>query len=162
MSSTARVVAGAAITLLTTELNSLANNASATSSVNGSSGVFDNSSGMAGDGSIVGDVELTIGGALGGTPAAGYGLSIWFLRSFDGTTFEGYAPGTTSTAPLNRQADVIFNFGGQGTPNSPAIIPDVAMPVGHFKALAWSNGAGVSLPSSGNSLKILPKATTVG
>ncbi len=161
MSSTARVVAGTPFNLLTTELNSLANNAVAVSSVAGASGVLDNSASAAGDGSIVGDVELTLA-ALGGTPTAGYGLSVWFLRSFDGTTFEGYTSGTTSTAPLNRPPDLVFSFGGQATPNSPIIAPDVAMPVGHFKALAWSNGSGVALGATGNSLKILPKATTVG
>ena len=75
------------VTVMTTELNALANNANIISSVGGTSGVFTQTSfGNA----IWAEVEFIAGGAF--TPTAGGYLCAWWLFSEAGSTFEKQVP----------------------------------------------------------------------
>lgn len=85
-----------AITVMTTELNNLANGSSALSSVNGSSGVFNSTSFAQ---AVWADIFLNIGGPnLAGTLAAGANVAGWFLPSPDGTVYE-WSQGNTIAPP---------------------------------------------------------------
>lgn len=86
--------------LMTTELNTLTNGSSATSSVGGTSGVFTQSSQGSG---IWGFAHFKSGGAV--TPTAGGYIAGWFLYSPDaGSTFEF----TVSNTDLPRNPDFII------------------------------------------------------
>lgn len=82
----------AALTLLSTELNGLAIAALALSSAGGSSGVFTNANTLQ---AILGVPFLILGGAVE-VPATRPTVSLWFLESPDGSTFE--SPGRSTGA----------------------------------------------------------------
>jgi hypothetical protein len=155
MSTTTKQSASTGSHVLTSELNTLANNTAGISSVNGSSGVFDNTPTGTFGGSIYGDLRLILG-TLSGSPSSGFGLSVWFLASTDGgATYEGFTTGSTSTPPSTRPPDAVFTFGSTTTPPTPVQVRALSLPAGLFKIGYWSNGAGVSLASSGNTLDLM-------
>lgn len=136
-----------AVTLMTTELNSVANAGTAVSSVGGTSGVFNNSNFAQG---MIGNVYLTLG-AIASAVAAGGNIAGWWLESPDaGTTYEN----TVSGAALARPPDFIlpvpattitagWNFAGVMV-RVPALVTKVFI----------QNNLGQTLASSGNTIKI--------
>ena len=166
-SSTVRIAPGTKVDLLTTELNTLANN-TVVFAGGSSPTTFDNTVGGTNqDGSLLYDAFQTLGGALSGTPTVNYGISVWLLRTIDGgSTFEASTTAngsTSSTAPVvHRSPDFVFTWAGLSSPPTLMALPDLSMPSGKFRVLAWSNGAGVSMPSANNKISITPKLTTVG
>lgn len=139
------------LTVLSTELNSLANAATALSSVGGSSGVFSNTN--TGQG-MVGFAQLNLG-AVASALAAGACLSAWFLESLDGgSTFEN----TVSGAALARAPDIIIPLpattitAGWKYNSQPIRIPAVPF-------MLWvQNNSGQTWASSSNTLKLAPYA----
>jgi hypothetical protein len=97
------------VTVMTTELNTLANGNSAVSSVGGTSGVFTQTT----FGNCVwAEIELVAGGAF--TPGAGGYIAGWWLFSEAGATFEK----TVSNIDLARSPDLTI----------PLFMPPVTLP----------------------------------
>lgn len=138
--------------LQSTELNTLANGNTATSSVGGTSGVYtQTSTGQAPQG----EVWFSAGGAF--TPTAGGYLAGWFLRSSDGgTTFER----VVANNDLPRAPDFVIPLFASAYASG-----DLAFAAGVTVLLPWEsfkvllrNNSGVALPASGNHLKLGPVA----
>lgn len=133
--------------LLSTELNSLANNNSVVSSVGGSSGVFSQSNTA---NAIFGSVWLVSGGSF--DPSGDRVLRGWFLRSVDGgTTFER----AVSNTEQPRAPDFIIPLfdSAYSSGNIAYASPEVRLPWEPFKVMLF-NASGVTLPSSGNLVKL--------
>lgn len=126
---------GPVITLMTTELESLAAAAVIVSSVNGTSGVFTNSNTSQ---AIWGVCTYNTGnaGAIT-TPGAGANLAGWFLTSLDGSTFE------LTTAAPPRPPDFIIPLQATTTANSQTFnaVGLVLIPAVNFKVLIQNNAA---------------------
>lgn len=136
----------ASVTLLSTELNSLANNAGVVSSVGGTSGVFNNAVGTTNmDGNPRGKLEFLMGGTVTALTAGG-AIQVWFLLSVDGTNFEN---GT----PPPRNPDVVIPLGALTT--AQRVTRRCSVPVGKFKVYAVNAATGQAMPSSGNTLTLL-------
>jgi hypothetical protein len=89
-----------AASLMTTELQSLANNAVIISSVGGTSGVFNNSFTAQ---SVLADLFFNVDNpGIGIALTAGAVLSGWWLTSYDGSTFE------SQTVAAARAADFVI------------------------------------------------------
>lgn len=131
-------------TLLSTELNSLANNATTAAGP-----AFDNTQGATGDGYTLCDVQLTTG-TVSGAFTAGSTIDLWLLGSQDGSTYED---GSNTVTP-NRLPDVSFPV--RAVTGAQKIIRRVELPWGKFKALALNNGTGQTLNASGNTIIIRP------
>jgi hypothetical protein len=129
--------------LLSTELNSLANNTNCTPS-----SALNNIQGESGkEGYPRGKVELLLA-AYSGTPTANTGVSVWFLRAPDGTNYED---GSSSVTPA-RPPDVFIPV--RAVASGPQrVVKECWFPVGLFKALARNEGTGISFASSGNTLR---------
>lgn len=149
------------VTVLSTELNTLASGAAAPSTVGGSSGVFsqNNFGGSAGAGGYVwATAWFKAGGAAGGTPAVGAVINCWFLNSTDGgTTFEETDATPSTTVPaLPRSADFQISF-----PASALIANHIyfangysfRLPAGSYKLLC-QNMIGQALNASGNTIVV--------
>lgn len=144
--------------LLTTELNSLAAGASATSSVGGSSGVFSQTNWA---NCSFGSIYFTCGGAF--TPAVGDSLSGWFLLSTDGgTTFETVVVTPSTTVPaLARAPDFTIALD-----NAAFASGNIRWCQGRFVQTPWesckvilqNNCASAALPATGNLIKLGPVA----
>jgi hypothetical protein len=137
------------LTLLSTELNSLAGSGAViVSSVGGSSGVFTNSNtGQA----IWGEVFFNAGTA-GGTCPVGSNISLWFLTSTNGTTFE-----PTAAVPA-RSPDVIIPLPNTTLNATYKAQGLVQLPALNFKVLAQNNCGANALASSGNTITVAPMA----
>ena len=132
---------GTVVSLLTTELNSLANNATTSA---GSAQT--NTVGTANlDGYVRGKLELVLA-AYTGTPTAGSALLVWFLKTIDGTNYED-----TASA---RNPDLVIPIGAVAS-GPQRIIKECWMPVGTWKPIAKNSGTGISFAASGNTLKAL-------
>jgi hypothetical protein len=142
MASTEKYLLGSQTSLLTTELNSLANNTTALGST------FDNTQGQTGDGYTLCDLELVC--TFGTSPTAYTAISFWFILSQDGTNYED---GDNSTTPA-RMPDAVFPL--RAVTSAQRIIRRVVMPQGKWKPLAKNDGTGQSLAASGNTVKIRP------
>ena len=143
-----------ATTVLSTDLNSLANLALVVST-GGTSGVFNNT--IAGGGTVVAagfeycDVQLH-NAAPGGAFNANSSIDIWFLRSIDGgSTFEDGSSSITPTRPPDASLGLQADSSAHTTCK-----PDIKLPPGYFKVLAKNNASGQSLASSGNTVIIFP------
>lgn len=134
---------GTNTSLMTTELNSLANNALAAAS-----GSFSNVVGGAGDGAPLAYVELVV--TFGTAPAANAGVSLWLLARPDGTNFED---GSSSVTPA-RAPDVVFPLRAVTTAQRVARL--VQLPPGVLSPLIKNDGTGQAFASSSNTLKLLP------
>lgn len=143
MATTQKYLLLSQTTVMSTELNSLANNALA---VGGTP--FDNTAGQTGDGSVLCDVELVV--TFGTGPNATSGLSIWFLGTQDGTNYED---GSSSVAPA-RNADLFIPV--RSVTTAQRIMRRAVLPPGKFEVLAKNDGTGQSMASSGNTIKIRP------
>ena len=139
MATTQKWTRGTADTILTTELNSLANN----TNVVKSTAVAPTSS----EYTMV-EVELYV--TFGSTPTANTAVSVWFLREIDGTNYED----GSSTVTPTRNPDVVF--GVRATTNPQRIIKTCLLPPGNFKPLVRNEGTGQAFASSGNTVKIRP------
>lgn len=142
---------GSPVTLLSTELNSLASSATAgaISSVGGASGVFNNTFGGGGlGGYTLGQFELVLGSPAGSLTAF-TAASIWFLTEVDGTDYED---GGASVIPA-RRPDVIIPVRAVGT--AQRIIIVAYMPPSNWFALL-SQSTGQTWAASGNTLKVTP------
>lgn len=127
--------------LLTTGLNSLANNGLA---VSGAITITDS-------GHILADVTLVV--TYGSAPTANTGCSIWFLRETDGTNYED---GDASTTPA-RAPDLVIPL--RAVTTAQRIIRKCVLPPGTFKALLKNDGTGQAMAASGNTLKLKPFTT---
>ena len=132
-------------TLLSTELNSLANNAAAL-------GVeFDNAVGLWLRASFI----LTV--TFGSNPTAGNTCDLYLIPTLDGTSYgdytsgaSGYAPGTSYVGGFPLQAKTTIQrlplgIGQQGA---------IELPPSKFKVLLI-NKSGVAFPSSGSTVQML-------
>lgn len=142
MATVEKWLLGTQTSLLTTGLNSLANNARAISAA------FDNTIGQTGDGYTLCDVELVV--TYGTAPTANTGCSVWFLGSQDGTNYED---GDASTTPA-RAPDVVFPL--RAVTTAQRIIRRVWLPWGLMKVLLINDGTGQAMAASGNTLKVRP------
>lgn len=141
-----------ATTLLTTEMNSLANNATALSSVGGSSGVFTNSSTAQG---MMGEIYLTLG-AIGSGLSNGACLPGWFLVSPDGgSTFENVVSGSAMARPPDFVVPLPATTITAGWVYKSASF--VMIPALEYKVFV-QNLSGQSFAASGNTIKIAPYA----
>ena len=134
---------GTQTSLLTTGLNSLANNALAIS------GAFDNTQTTgAGAGYTLCDVELVA--TYGSAPTANTAVAVWFLGSQDGTNYED---GDASITPA-RMPDVVFPV--RAVTTAQRIIRRAWLPWGLLKALLKNDGTGQAMAASNNTLKVRP------
>jgi hypothetical protein len=139
MATTQKWTRGTTDTLLSTELNSLANNNNAVKS---------SSVTLSTESYVLADVELRV--QFGGTPTANTAISVWFLREVDGTNYED---GGASVTP-SRNPDVVIPV--RATSNAQRIIKSCVLPGGTFIPLIRNDGTGQSFAASGNTLKIKP------
>lgn len=137
---------GTAVNLLTTELNSLANNSNTApgSEINNAVGQTNL------DGYVRAKAELYLA-AYSGTPTSGTGVSVWFLKSIDGGT--NYEDGGSSVTPA-RQPDLVFQVRNLAS-GPQRIVKECLVPVGKFKGMARNDGMGITFASSNNTIKIV-------
>lgn len=137
----------APFSVLTTELNALASAGVATSSVNGTSGVFSQTT--TGN-STFGRCWITLGAALGGAAAAGANFSIWFLTSTDGgTTFE-----SQTVSPPPRSPDIIIPVGANAYgANAVLMSPPRQNLWAESVKIILQNNTGQAMGASGNVMK---------
>lgn len=141
-----QVEQGTAVSLLTTELNSLATN---TMSAAGS--VVDNVVGGTNlDGYVRGKVEVVLA-AYTGTPAVSSAVYLWFLKTIDGGS--NYEDGSSSLQPA-RTPDVVVPVGAVAS-GPQRVVVECWVPVGKFKPIASNAGTGLTLAASGNTVKVL-------
>jgi len=137
---------GTAVSLLTTELNSLANNTmcsagSAVDNVQATSNL---------NGYVRAKLELVLA-TYSGTPAASTGVSVWFLKTVDGGS--NYEDGSSSVTPA-RVPDVVIPV--RAVASGPQrVVRECWVPVGLWKPIAKNDGTGISFAASGNTLKLL-------
>lgn len=131
---------GTAQNLLTTELNSLANNSNA---------VHASSVTITSAGFLRAELEFLF--TFGVAPTANTSLLVWLLREEDGTNFED---GSASVTPT-RTPDAIFTV--RAVTTAQRVIVPIDMPPGSIlRPLVRNSGTGQSLASSGNVLSIRP------
>lgn len=133
---------GSSATVLTTELNSMANNAKVISSG------LDNTSGLY----LFDDVEWAHA-STGFTPTAGAVIELYIIRGYvDGTS--NYEDGDASTDPPASNLVGVFNIRAT-TSAQRHILRQIPIPPSLFKYLVI-NKTGGTLPSSSNTLKRVP------
>jgi hypothetical protein len=143
MTTTEEYVLGSQTTILSTELNSLANNGTALTN-----SAFDNTQGQICNGYTLCDLELYA--TYGTAPTANTGVSLWFLQTQDGTNYED---GSNSVTPA-RLPDCVFPLRAGTT--AQRIIRRVFLAWDKFTPLVQNNGTGQAMASSGNTVKIRP------
>lgn len=142
MATVEKFLLGSQASLLTTELNSLANNGTAIGSA------YDNTVGSTGDGYSLCDVELVA--QYGTSPTANTGVNLWFLMSEDGTLYED---GDNTLTPA-RLPDAVFPL--RAVTTAQRIVRRIMMPWGKFKPLAKNDGTGQAMAATNNTVKIRP------
>jgi hypothetical protein len=138
MATPTTYLSGTIATLLSTELNALANNASVLggSAYSGAGGYL--------------QAEVEFAGTFAANPTANTGIAVWFLRAIDGTNFED---GSATVTP-GRGPDVVLSVtAGQAATRSAR---RCVLPAGPFNVLAKNDGTGQALTATGHTLKILP------
>lgn len=153
MATTQKYLIGTTVTLLSTELNSLASSAGLTagaiSSVGGTSGQFNNTPGGGSlDGYAFGRFELVLA-APGGTLASNTAANIWLLGTVDGTNFEDGGAAVASS----RRPDLVIPVRAVSTAQRVSVI--APLPPGNFFVLLSQN-TGQTWNASGNTLKVSP------
>lgn len=146
MPTTQKQLVNSVVDLLTTELNSLANNTmcAAGSAVNNVSGGTTDA-----DGYVRGSVQLTLA-TYSGTPTAYTGVCLWFLKSVDGGST--YEDGSSSVTPA-RPPDLVIPV--RNVSSGPQVITRQCwVPAGYWKPIAKNDGTGITFAASGNSIKI--------
>lgn len=143
MATSFRYEPGAIQSLLTTELNSLANTNAAIASA------YDNSA--AGNQFFWADFELVV--TYGTAPSAGATVDIYLLEAPDGTN---YADGTSGASPVVVSTHYAGSFPLRAvTTLQRIVIRGVPLTPIPFKA-QLVNGSGQAMAASGNTLKMLP------
>ncbi len=138
-----KLLLGAQASLLTTGLNSLANNGLAAAAA------FDNTIGQTGDGYTLCDLELVV--TYGTAPAASTGCAVWFCRAQDGTNYEdGYDASLTPGRP----PDLVLPL--RAVTTAQRIVVEALLPPGKFTAVLKNDGTGQSMAATANTLKIRP------
>lgn len=136
---------GTAVTLLSTELNSVPNN-----TMSSTSSAFTNTQGTSNwDGYQRGKLELYLA-TYSGTPTAGTGFSVWFLKTLDGTNYEEGVAGNTPA----RRPDVVLPLRALAS-GPQRVTVECFVPVGTIKVIAKNDGTGLTFAASGNTLKLL-------
>jgi hypothetical protein len=130
-------LSGTIATLIDTGLNALANNALAAGSAY-----------TAGGGYLLAELELVV--TYGTAPTASTGVSVWLLRSIDGTNTED---GSSSVTPA-RAPDVVFPL--RAVTTAQRIVRRVVIPPGNWTPLLKNDGTGQAFAATGNTLKVLP------
>ena len=126
------------VSAMTTELNSLANNARAISSALG---------GDASHAALLGDWELVV--TFGTSPTLDAAVDLYLVPAVDGTN---YADGDASIRPAPNLYVGSF-YVRNVTSEQRMAVRDVPMPPGLYKALIL-NGSGQAFPASGSTLKV--------
>ncbi len=139
MATTQKWSRGTADTVMSSELNSLANNSNA---------VKASAVALSTTGYIMAEAELVV--TFGSTPTANTAVSVWFLREIDGSNYED---GTASVTP-SRNPDLVLPI--RATTNAQRIIKQCVLPAGDFKPLVRNEGTGQAFASTGNTLKLRP------
>ncbi|OGT59912.1 MAG: hypothetical protein A3E01_10740 [Gammaproteobacteria bacterium RIFCSPHIGHO2_12_FULL_63_22] len=139
-----KLLLASSTTVLSTGLNSLANNSLAISSA------FDNTIGQTGDGYTLCQIELALA-APGGTLTANKSATGWFLQAPDGTNYED---GGTSTTPA-RAPDFVIPLAASSSAQR-VTIKDIPLPPGLSKVLLKNDGTGQTWNASGNTLILTP------
>jgi hypothetical protein len=137
---TVKDIRGTATTVLSTGLNSLANNALVASSA------ITLSTGEPGYQRCEAELVVTYGTA----PTANTACVVWLLREVDGTNYED----GSSTVTPSRNPDLVFPLRAVTTAQRIVVTGD--LPPGAFVALLRNDGTGQAMASSGNTLKIRP------
>jgi putative methionine-R-sulfoxide reductase with GAF domain len=140
----------AVVSLLTTELNSLANNTNTAAGAAVTNAVGQSNL----DGYTRGKVELVLA-AYTGTPTANTCVKVWFLKTIDGTNYED---GSASVTPA-RRPDVVIPVGAIAS-GPQRVTVECWMPVGTFKPMARNDGTGITFAASGNTVKVLLNTDT--
>jgi len=128
------------VSLLTTELNSLSNNAaSAASSAIANQTNLD----------VYADIELVLGSL---SPAAPNYCTLYILEAIDGTNY----PSATAAVIRNQPSQILCTFPLDTTAATAqrVVVRNVVLPPGSFKVVL-DNQAGVALNASGNTVKMI-------
>ena len=131
-------VAGTIYSVMTTGLNSLANNGLVLSAVTS----------LTETDYLYADVELVV--TYGSAPTANTAIAIWFIRVPDGTNYED---GDASITPI-RAADAVLPLRAVTTAQRITVTANI--PYGNFKVLLKNDGTGQAMAASGNTLKLRP------
>jgi hypothetical protein len=145
---------GSGTSLLSSELNSLANSSLVISSVGGTSGVYANVSGSGMGGYPYGRFVGTF--SFGSSPTANSGIDIWLLVSADGSAYESGSSSITPVRPPDFTFPLIVQTASQ--------VVDIIAPLpitANFKVLARNNGTGQSLAASANTVICFPFTDTI-
>lgn len=126
-------------TLLSSELDSLANNSNAVHSTN----VTFTSAGFL-------RAELELVASYSVAPTANTCVLVWLLREVDSTNYED---GGASVTP-GRPPDAVFPL--RSVTGAQRIIVLIDLPPGAVKPLLRNDGTGQAMASSGNTLKVRP------
>lgn len=135
---TTQYYSGTNTSILTTELNSLANNTGAISSAI----TFSETD------YLMGLWELVV--TFGVAPSANTGVSVWILAAPDGTNYED---GSSSVFP-QRSPDIVLPC--RAITTAQRIIKMGPLLPGTTKFLLKNDGTGQTMAASGNTLKIQP------
>ena len=153
MATTQEYALGSVVTLMTTELNTLASSATlaagAISTQGGTSGLFNNTAGGGGlGGYTLGRFELELA-APAGALTAGTAAYIWFLSQVDGTNYED---GSNSIIPA-RRPDLIIPVRAVSITQRNAVVG--YLPPGNWYVLLAQN-TGQNWGGTNNTLKVMP------
>ena len=139
---TIKWLTGTIATVLSTELDALANNAIATVAV------VDNSSNLY----TMAEFQLSVD--FVSAPTANTAVSLWFLRNLDGTNYETTTATASAVPPIPRAPDCVLPLDAVTT--AQIITVRVPIPPGTFQVLLKNDGSGQAFPASGSTLKIKP------
>lgn len=151
---------GAAVTLLSTEMNSLASSAGLTagaiSSVGGTSGLFNNVLAGGGLGGFTQGLFQLHLGTPGGTLTAGTAAYVWFLNTIDGTNFDD---GSASVIPARSPDLIIPVRAASGAQYAGSIL--APLPPNSWYLLVAQN-TGQTWAATLNTLKVIPVTNQIG
>ena len=139
-----KLEAGSIATLLSTEMNSLANNAAALGAE------FDNSAGLW----LFGLFELNV--TFGTGPTAGSTVDLYIIPAPDGTNYDDAVTGASGSAPATSYAGGFPLRNVTSAQKVPlGVVRRIELPPTKFKAFVI-NRSGQSFPSSGSTVKLVP------
>lgn len=141
---TTELAVGTVTTVLSTELNSLGNNAFSVAS-----GIMDNRIGQTLNGYLICRIEGKF--TFAASPTANTGVSGWFLKNVDATNYEDTP---TSSIALGRAPDFVLPVTTGQT--ATRVIVDIMCPAERFKVVAKNDGTGQAMSASANTIKVLP------
>jgi hypothetical protein len=125
--------------LLTTELNSLANN---TGSAVGTE--YDNSTNL----NMYADFELNV--TFGGNATADTTVDLYLIPAADGTNYDD---GSATVQPLNHY---VGSFSLRAATAHKVVLRNIVIPPTKFKVIVYNNGSGQAFPASGSTVKMVP------